>query len=356
MCPGVSAHSQKGGKRDFKVVLEGVPTGFCFHSSCGGAVEDFNRELRSRIGKLECGNGSGRDGTGRRFYDEVAAPAGERQGKRLPLCRKTVMGVVHGMPAVDRAWLRRRSPVDVSAVGVEGFLRGLYGAGERVLVFTRFTSQGDYLYEIPNDELPNDEGRPGRKTGGGWRLADKPGVKAVRAGLPDRGREGVWFLGQPVDGGWHPVKQLSEGGRKLSRRSEAGVKAWRYLVLESDELEEHLWLRVLAKLPLPVAAVYTSGGKSIHALVRVDAGGKAEWDAYRDAVSPVLTKLGADGAAMTGVRLTRLPFCLRLGFTREGRWEAYETPRRQELLWLDPGVRVDAGGRGRALVDFPELR
>src|SRR5688572_19091626 len=150
-CPGAASHSAKNGKKDFRVVLEGVPTGHCLHASCAQAVADFNRELRSRIGKLEHG-GAGSVGGRREAGGAMTtlAPAGARQEKRLPLCRETVMKVVHGVPAVDRDWLRRRSPVDVSACGIEGFFASLYGAGERVLVFTRFTSQGDYLWEIPN--------------------------------------------------------------------------------------------------------------------------------------------------------------------------------------------------------------
>ena len=54
-CPGAGLHSKGNGRRDFRVTLATVPTGFCFHSSCGGAVDAFNLELRRRIWRLEHG-------------------------------------------------------------------------------------------------------------------------------------------------------------------------------------------------------------------------------------------------------------------------------------------------------------
>jgi hypothetical protein len=161
----------------------------------------------------------------------------------------------------------------------------------------------------------------------------------------------VWFLSNPVDGAWHPVKHVEKHGRKFSRRSEPSVTAFRYLVLESDVLGEDLWLKVLVRLPLPIVAVYTSGSKSVHALVRLGADTKAEWDHLRNEMSPLLTKLGADYKAMSAVRLTRLPFTLRRGTTRkDGSYQAWENPGRQELLWLD------AEADGGPMISKPECR
>ena len=145
----------------------------------------------------------------------------------------------------------------------------------------------------------------------------------------------MWFLCQPVSGKWYPNprnRDRETGTMKLSRRSQEAVTAWRYLVLESDEAPEDLWLNFLAILPLPIAAIYTSGGKSIHALIRVFARSKEEWDGIKRVMVGVLTKLGADAGALSAVRLTRLPGCLR-------------GQRKQELLCLNPepdpaGVRI----------------
>jgi hypothetical protein len=133
--------------------------------------------------------------------------------------------------------------------------------------------------------------------------------------------KGVWFMAQPVDGEihWNPRQE------KNSRRSEESVTAWRYLVIESDKAPKDLWLKALVQMPLRFAAIYDSGGKSIHALVRIDAEGKKHWDAVSDKILPPLVTLGAcPGTLSSAVRLTRLAGCMR-----------GETRQLQRLLYLN---------------------
>ena len=136
------------------------------------------------------------------------------------------------------------------------------------------------------------------------------------------GPDGVWFLPQPVDGEYHPNPR-SEG--KLSRRSEESVTAWRYAVLESDKAAPEDWLRCLIQMPLRIVSICESGGRSIHALVRIDAASKEDWDAKVGAIKPVLVTLGADPGALSAVRLTRLP-------------QAQRGERVQRLLYLNPAA------------------
>jgi hypothetical protein len=105
------------------------------------------------------------------------------------------------------------------------------------------------------------------------------------------GNDGVWFLPQPVSGGYFPNPR-SDGN--LSRRSEEAVTAFRYAVLESDEADADDWLRCLVQMPLRIACICESGGRSIHALVRLDAASKADWDRLMGPIKPVLVTLGAD--------------------------------------------------------------
>jgi hypothetical protein len=149
--------------------------------------------------------------------------------------------------------------------------------------------------------------------------------RSVYAQLFTDRQYGVWFMANPVDGEshWNPREE------KDSRRSEESVTAWRYGVLESVKAPKNLWL--LVQLPLPIAAIYDSGGDSIHALILVDATSKAEWDRIvREELAPILVPLGADKAAMTAVRLTRLPNCRR-----------EQTGLIQSLLYLnlEPGYK-----------------
>jgi len=96
-------------------------------------------------------------------------------------------------------------------------------------------------------------------------------------------------------------------------------------------------------LPLPIVAIYTSGGRSVHALVKVDCESKAQFDALRDDLIPVLAPLGADPSAITAVRLTRLPGTLRHGTKdKNGKMKPYPSPRLQRLLYLDPNATARA--------------
>lgn len=83
--------------------------------------------------------------------------------------------------------------------------------------------------------------------------------------------------------------------------------AWRYAVLESDQAEADDWLRCLVQMPLRITCLCESGGRSIHALVRVDATSKADWDGRMAAIKAILVTLGADRSALSAVRLSRLP-------------------------------------------------
>lgn len=226
--------------------------------------------------------------------------------------------------------LMRVSPVPVAGVGPAEFLTQVFGPQAMVLVFTVFGSQGQYMLW---------RGRV-------YRLASRPGVKAVPApeGLPKGGKDGVWYLSQPVDGKWHAnARETDAGGRaKMSRRSEESVRAWQHMVLEADPVEEikrdaramaefeNLWLGFLARLPLPIKAIYTSGGKSVHALVHLPAETKERFDNLKKVAGPLFSKLGADPRALKAVQLTRLPGCLRGN-------------REQKLLYLNPGADLATG-------------
>jgi hypothetical protein len=229
---------------------------------------------------------------------------------------------------VDLDWIRRASPIGIpdrqDRETAHLFLSTLYRPDERVLIFLAPYTQGDFLVD-------------GER--GSFRLAARPGVSAVASALPPGGPEGVWFLTNPVGGTWQPNtgKRDRDGNVLLGRRHGACVTNWRYLVIESDEAPADLWLRAIVQLPVPIVAIYTSGGRSIHALVRLGARSKKEWDSLRDMLKPILGPLGADPRAMTAVRLSRLPGMLRHGTRgKDGKRQGYERPRLQRLLYLNP--------------------
>jgi hypothetical protein len=200
--------------------------------------------------------------------------------------------------SVDQAWLRKRSPVKVPYLLTPAeFLSAAYQMGDQVLIFTDYRSQGQMLWQRYAFKVERDE------------------LDSFVRGHAD----GVWILSNPVDGKEH----FNERQQKMSRRSEESITAFRYAVLESDCQPPEQWLRILVQLPLPIVSITSSGGKSLHALIRVDASSKLNWDQTIGAIKPRLINLGADPGALTAVRLTRLPNC-------------YRGERFQELLYLDP--------------------
>jgi hypothetical protein len=48
-CPGESLHTQRTGKKDCRVSVDGAPTIYCFHASCEQAVAATNRRLRREL-------------------------------------------------------------------------------------------------------------------------------------------------------------------------------------------------------------------------------------------------------------------------------------------------------------------
>lgn len=246
-------------------------------------------------------------------------------------------------PAQKKAWWQSRScirrPGDCS---VTRALETIFQRGDKVLVFDSFRTQGQWIFWH----------------GRGWfRLGRRPGMLAEPCPEPTfRGPDGAWFLSNPVSGLWsclacdytHSVTDgilpdrrcpkcgpasLGEAialGRVLSRRSERAVVAFRHLVLEHDPPKgadpvEHaqLWAGFVALLPLPLVSFTTSGGESIHALLRLPAKDKMGWDEMRAVAVKYLAPFGADPAAMKAVQLTRLP-------------NAWRGPNKQECLYLDP--------------------
>lgn len=67
---------------------------------------------------------------------------------------------------------------------------------------------------------------------------------------------GMWLCVNPTDG----------NGRKIEN-----ITSWRWVLIESDEMPEEQQIDWLCESGLPIATICTSGGRSVHALVRVDA-------------------------------------------------------------------------------------
>lgn len=244
-----------------------------------------------------------------------AMPPAPRKAEYVPEALLKVAGTWKGV--VDLVWLADRSEMDPATVDSAGFLDALYNRlTEKVLVFSKV----------------NKDGQPYSQGEAVWPVD--------AAALPTRGRNGVFYLAAPVDGMYRETDREDKMGNiVMTRRDGRAVTSWRWMVIESDDAPASAWLAAIARLPLAVCALYTSGGRSVHALVRTGARTKEEWDAVKAELRPGLLTLGADPGCMSAVRLTRLP----------GTWRDSKEAH-QKLLYLNP--RAD----GRAIVDLPRRR
>ena len=231
----------------------------------------------------------------------------------------------------DYAWLRARSARDPWAVTCGEFIDALYAPGERVMCFTAMKSVGDYM----------------RYKGRWFALARIPEVKAspVKEG-PLGSREGCVMMIQPVDGQWHPVE--GSDPPRLSRRTRASVVDYRYMLWESDEAPESLWLNAIAQVRLPIVAITSSAGRSLHALVRVNARSYDEWRQMRgkaptataegSGLMGLMTQFGFDPQSLSNpTAAMRMPNVMREGKIKDGKLVPFEQgPRKQRLVYFNP--------------------
>ncbi len=125
----------------------------------------------------------------------------------------------------------------------------------------------------------------------------------------------------------NPVTPTGTG--KKGWHKDVDVTAFRSTVIENDTLPIEQQLAVLAHLPLPIASMVLSGGKSIHAVVRVVAEDLAAYKALSRWLASRLAWLGFDVSTTNPSRLTRLPGAARYR-------PAEQKTTRQKLIYLNP--------------------
>lgn len=107
----------------------------------------------------------------------------------------------------------------------------------------------------------------------------------------------------------NPVAEHASG--KSGYFCDADCVAWRYFLVECDGVSIPKQAGMLVRLPLPIRAITSSGGRSLHAIVQVDA---EDEKAYKKLANGLLRKLklvGFDPSCSNPSRKSRLP-----GFTR----------------------------------------
>ncbi len=115
---------------------------------------------------------------------------------------------------------------------------------------------------------------------------------------------GAWIRLNPLDG---------------KGQSDMNVAAYRYVLIESDTLPKNEQERFYRRYELPIACLVDSAGKSVHAVVRIDAPNEQE---YRKRVNYLFRFLErhdfpVDSANKNPSRLSRMPGVMRNGVMQE---------------------------------------
>lgn len=114
----------------------------------------------------------------------------------------------------------------------------------------------------------------------------------------------------PAAGAWIRFNPLDGQGCKNDN-----VTEFRFALVESDGLEIEKQNAIIHQLELPCAALVHSGGKSLHAIVRIDAADYSEYRKRVDFLYSTCQKNGLvlDQACRNPSRLSRMPGAMRNG-------------------------------------------
>lgn len=185
----------------------------------------------------------------------------------------------------------------------------------------------DRIGYVTNDVWQDEEGewKPGR---GSFDRTAGELIESLERHPDDLGATiGDW---KPDAGAWIRFNPLDGTGVRNEN-----VVAFRYALVESDEMTIAEQEALYRKLELPIVALVHSGGKSLHAIVHIDA---PDYDEYRKRVDKLYAFLQGHGMKIdrqnrNPSRLSRLP-----GVTRCGNRQylvATNIGRSSWLEWLD---------------------
>jgi hypothetical protein len=205
---------------------------------------------------------------------------------------------------VDAGYLEARSQFTCWNRTPAGFLHKIFRPGENVWITTNDKSSDGILWTY-----------------------DKHGQRFDELAHVETGQHSVWYLTNPVDAQLHALvrRQSEHNPEGLTFRAVECVTGWRHMLIESAEAPADLWLKALVQFEIPIIAIYHSGKRSYHALVRFNAKSKEHWDELCKQRREQMIRLGACDGSLTALRLSRLPNCVR-----------GETGKPQQLLYLSP--------------------
>lgn len=162
----------------------------------------------------------------------------------------------------------------------------------------------------------------------------------------------AWTTGdwKPEAGAWIRFNPLDGTGVK-----DKNVTRFRYTLIEADSVPVDEQARVYQKFRLPIAALVESAGKSLHAIVHIDANDREEYDARVRKLYSFLEEHGLqiDHANKNPARLSRMPGATRNGKTQRLRgtnlglsswreWESWIENRDEQIPAIEWANDIDA--------------
>jgi hypothetical protein len=195
---------------------------------------------------------------------------------------------------------------------------------DALMVFAALYDKDDFINVVTDFTIENGENKA-NPIGAGRTMLRDDWMRSIRDHGVPQSETGVWIRPNPV--------QQHGSGRDGAVR-DCDVTSYRFCLLESDDLPLDLQLSLWARLPLPIAAIIDSGGRSVHAWVRLDCDASEE---YRAMVNRIYTRLAQFGLCRSNKnpsRMSRLPgACRTIGKRGDGG---------QRLLYLNPEPRETA--------------
>lgn len=261
------------------------------------AWEDWSSGDPARFHRGECAkkwktfNGSGDPVTGGTIY-QMALDRGYQPDRGHELEWDGIIKADSDQVVVDSRWIEGKEIAEPTkwepAAQIIKYLETLFEAGENV---------GYVMRSWQNDKgkwIPQDKGNWDRTAG--QLIEELSKCKGdIGAVLGDYQKEGgAWIRFNPLDG--KGVKNDN-------------VSDFRYALVESDDMDIEKQNAIIRELELPVAVLLYSGGKSLHAIVRIEAGDYAEYRKRVDYLYDVCKKNGMviDTQNRNPSRLSRMP-------------------------------------------------
>ena len=259
-CPGIDLHSGDNGRKDCRVTINDgrPPTLFCVHQSCSDVLAQKNKEMRSMIGKLKT----------------VAKTGNHVRAGLAPVSAVTSYKPTPGAP--QRNQIRQEAPrIQLAPMP----LPPPRPDGQRIHLGACF--RPDELVAFVYGVGPN-----GKPASNGEVLPPET--------LADDHDNGTFIRVNPM---------------KPNGKGDADVTAWRHCLIECDNAPLELQWAAIQASGLPVSVVVHSGGRSVHAWVRVDASTAEEFRQRAVAAADAMERfegITVDRKALNPSRLARL--------------------------------------------------